>query len=306
MDNILQTSHPAKTIKGRDLVTDVNIHVRKGEIYGFLGPNGAGKTTVMRMLTNLWRPTGGVIELFGEKMEPGSYQMLGRMGSIIEFPAFYENLTGRKNLWLHCEYMGYYHHGSIEEALEMLQLAEAADQPVKNYSLGMKQRLGIARAILCRPELLILDEPTNGLDPAGLKQNRELFRTLSREYEMTIFLSSHLLSEVEDIADTIGIIHQGKTLREISMKDITKMNTAYIELSVDNVRQASRILSDQLSLDRFKVTDGSEIRIYTENIETSEISRALAQSGVGLHAISRKTETLEDYYLSVTEGAERL
>ncbi len=123
---------------------------------------------------------------------------------------------------------------------------------------------------------------------------------------MTIFLSSHLLSEVEDIADTIGIIHQGKTLREISMKDITKMNTAYIELSVDNVRQASRILSDQLSLDRFKVTDGSEIRIYTENIETSEISRALAQSGVGLHAISRKTETLEDYYLSVTEGAERL
>lgn len=306
MSDILRTSHLAKTIKGRDLVTDVNIHVKKGEIYGFLGPNGAGKTTVMRMLTNLWRPTGGTIELFGEKAEPGSYRTLGRMGSIIEFPAFYEGLSGRKNLWLHCEYMGYYHHGSIEEALEMLQLTEAADRPVKSYSLGMKQRLGIARAILCRPELLILDEPTNGLDPAGLKQNRELFRTLSREYEMTIFLSSHILSEVEDIADTIGIIHHGKTLREISMKKIAEMNTAYIELSVDNVRQASRILSDQLGLERFKVMEDSRIRIYAENTETSEISRVLAQNGVGLDTISRRTETLEDYYLSVTEEAERL
>lgn len=305
MSDILRTSHLAKTIKGRDLVTDVNIHVKKGEIYGFLGPNGAGKTTVMRMLTNLWRPTGGVIELFGEKVEPGSYQMFGRMGSIIEFPAFYEGLSGRKNLRLHCEYMGYYHHGSIEEALEMLQLTEAADRPVKSYSLGMKQRLGIARAILCRPELLILDEPTNGLDPAGLKQNRELFRTLSREYEMTVFLSSHILSEVEDIADTIGIIHHGRTLREIPMKEITEMNTAYIELSVDNVRQASRILSDQLGLEQFKVVEDSEIRVYAENIETSEISRVLTQNGVGLDAISRKTETLEDYYLSVTEEAER-
>lgn len=305
MSDILRTSHLAKTIKGRDLVTDVNIHVKKGEIYGFLGPNGAGKTTVMRMLTNLWRPTGGVIELFGEKVEPGFYQMFGRMGSIIEFPAFYEGLSGRKNLRLHCEYMGYYHHGSIEEALEMLQLTEAADRPVKSYSLGMKQRLGIARAILCRPELLILDEPTNGLDPAGLKQNRELFRTLSREYEMTVFLSSHILSEVEDIADTIGIIHHGRTLREIPMKEITEMNTAYIELSVDNVRQASRILSDQLGLEQFKVVEDSEIRVYAENIETSEISRVLTQNGVGLDAISRKTETLEDYYLSVTEEAER-
>ena len=305
MSNILRTTHLAKTIKDRTLVSDVNIHVKKGEIYGFLGPNGAGKTTVMRMLTNLWRPTGGVIELFGETVKPDSYQMLSRMGTMIEFPAFYEGLSGRKNLRLHCEYMGYYHHGSIDEALEMLHLTEAAEKPVKNYSLGMKQRLGIARAILCRPELLILDEPTNGLDPAGLKQNRDLFKTLSREYEMTVFLSSHLLSEVEDIADTIGIIHRGKTLREISMKDITEMNTAYIELSVDNVRQASRILSDRLNLDRFKVMEDSRIRIYAENIETSGISEVLIQGGVGLKAISRKTETLEDYYLSVTEEAEQ-
>lgn len=305
MSNILRTTHLAKTIKDRTLVSDVNIHVKKGEIYGFLGPNGAGKTTVMRMLTNLWRPTGGVIELFGETVKPDSYQMLSRMGTMIEFPAFYEGLSGRKNLRLHCEYMGYYHHGSIDEALEMLHLTEAAEKPVKNYSLGMKQRLGIARAILCRPELLILDEPTNGLDPAGLKQNRDLFKTLSREYEMTVFLSSHLLSEVEDIADTIGIIHRGKTLREISMKDITEMNTAYIELSVDNVRQASRILSDRKGLDRFKVMEDSRIRIYAENIETSGISEVLIQGGVGLNAISRKTETLEDYYLSVTEEAEQ-
>ena len=206
MPYIMQTDRLTKTIDGINLVEDVSIHVEKGEIYGFLGPNGAGKTTVMKMMTNLWKPTGGTVEAFGTVLGPASYEVLKRMGSIIEFPTFYDHLSGRENLWFHCEYMGYYNRKSVEEVLEMLRLTDSADKPVRKYSLGMRQRLGIARAIICRPELVILDEPTNGLDPAGMKQIRDLFCKLCTEYGMTFIISSHLLSEIEHIADTIGII----------------------------------------------------------------------------------------------------
>ncbi len=219
MSYILQTSHLSKTIDGKELVTDVNIHVKKGEIYGFLGPNGAGKTTVMKMLTNLWKPTGGTVALFGKTLEKISYEVLKRMGSIIEFPTFYNHMSGKDNLQLHCEYMGYYNRGSVEEALQMLGLSDAADKPAGSYSLGMRQRLGIARAILCRPELVILDEPTNGLDPAGMKQIRDLFRMLCAEYGMTLMISSHLLPEIESISDTVGVIRiyeQGVSTQKIS------------------------------------------------------------------------------------------
>ena len=146
MSDILKTVQLSKTIGGKELVKNVNIHVKKGEIYGFLGTNGAGKTTVMKMVTNLWKPTEGTVELFGETLTPKSYEVLKRMGSIIEFPCFYEHMSGRDNLQLHCEYMGYYAPGSVENTLGLLGLTEAADKPVKKYSLGMRQRLGIARA----------------------------------------------------------------------------------------------------------------------------------------------------------------
>lgn len=163
MPYILRTHHLTKTIGGKNIVEDVNLHVKAGEIYGFLGPNGAGKTTVMKMICNLWKPTSGEIEVFGTPLMPDSYEVLKRMGSIIEFPAFYDNMTGYQNLKLHCEYMGYYKHGCIENALEMLGLKEAAGKKVKSYSLGMKERLGIARAILCKPELLIWTNQQTGL-----------------------------------------------------------------------------------------------------------------------------------------------
>lgn len=184
----------------------------------------------MKMITNLWKPTSGTVELFGEALTPTSYEVLKRIDSIIEFPCFYEHMSGRENLRLHCEYMGYYMPESVENALAMLGLTDAAEKAVKNYSLGMKQRLGIARAILCRPELLVLDEPTNGLDPAGMKQLGDLFQRLCAEYGMTIIISSHMLSEVESIADTIGVIHHGIMRKEISMKEISVTNTEYISL----------------------------------------------------------------------------
>lgn len=300
MSYILQTSRLTKTIGGKDLVRDVDIHVKKGEIYGFLGPNGAGKTTVMKMIMNLWKPTMGTVTLFGKPLTPQSYEVLRRIGSIIEFPTFYEHMTGYENLRMHCEYMGYYQHGSVEQALEMLDLTEAAKTPVKNYSLGMKERLGIARAILCRPELLILDEPTNGLDPAGMKQIRELLRTLCAEQGTTIVVSSHILSEIESIADTIGIIHQGRMKKEIGLKEIEEMSLAYIELSVQNPERAAYVLSDKLGLSNFKVIDGGMIRIYDDSVTTEEIAKALALNEAAVISLGKKAETLEDYFLKLT------
>lgn len=302
MPDLIQTNLLTKTIDGKDLVKNVNIHVKKGEIYGFLGPNGAGKTTVMKMITNLWKPTQGEVILFGEKLTPASYEVLKRMGSMIEFPGFYDHMSGRDNLLLHCEYMGYYMPGSVEDALELLGLSEAAEKSVKSYSLGMKQRLGIARAILCRPELLILDEPTNGLDPAGMKQMRDLFKSLCSEYGITIMLSSHMLSEVESIADTIGVISHGTMRKEISMKEIKEKNTVYIELAVENVKKAAYVLADQLETDHFKVMDETKIRIYDDRLDTKKIAEELAVKGAGIISIGRKTESLEDYFLKLTEG----
>ena len=300
MPYIIQTNDLTKTIGGKELVSNVNIHISKGQIYGFLGPNGAGKTTVMKMITNLWKPTCGSIELFGETLTPKSYEVLKRIGSIIEFPIFYEHITGRENLKLHVEYMGYYHKDSISEALKMLDLEGAADKPVKSYSLGMKQRLGIARAILCRPELLILDEPANGLDPAGIKQIRDLLKMLSREYGTTIMISSHLLAEIENTVDMVGIIHHGTLRKEISMKDIGEMNLNYIELTVTDTKRAAFLLTEKLGFTNFKIVEAEKIRIYDSKATTQEISKTLALHDVEMSAISKKSESLEDYFLKLT------
>lgn len=307
MSYIVQTNHLTKTISGKELVKDVNIHMKKGEIYGFLGPNGAGKTTVMKMLANLWKPTEGTIEIFGETLTPRSYEVLKRMGSIIEFPTFYEHMTGYENLKLHCEYMGYYHRKSARNALDLLDLTDAAAKPVKNYSLGMKERLGIARAILCKPELLILDEPTNGLDPAGMKQIRDLLRNLCTEYGTTIMISTHILSEIETIADTIGLIHQGRMIREISMKEIEEMSLAYLELSVPNTKRAAYVLSEKLGLTNFRIVENGQIRIYDSSVSTQELLRTFTLNEVEVSALGKKSETLEDYFLKMTgEGIDHV
>ena len=300
MPYILQTNHLTKIIGEKELVKDVNIHIKKGEIYGFIGPNGAGKTTVMKMITNLWKPTDGKIEIFGETLTPQSYEVLKRMGSIIEFPTFYDHMTGYENLKLHSEYMGYYHHGSIENALDMLDLTNAAGKPVKNYSLGMKERLGIARAILCKPELLILDEPTNGLDPAGMKQIRNLLKMLCTEYGITIMISTHILSEIESIANTIGVINHGRMMKEISMKEIEQMSLAYIELSVPDRERAAYVLSEKLGLTNFRIAPDGQIRIYDYRVSTQELSKVLTQNDVPVIALGKKSETLEDYFLKIT------
>ncbi len=305
MPYIIQTNHLMKNVGGKEIVSDVSLHVKKGEIYGFLGPNGAGKTSIMKMITNLWKPTGGSIELFGEMLTPDSYEVLKRMGSMIEFPCFYERMTGRENLELHCEYMGYYSTDSVANVLEMLDLTADADRAVKGYSLGMKERLGIARAILCRPELLILDEPTNGLDPAGIKKIRNLLKSLCLEYGITIMVSSHILSEIESIAGTVGIIHHGRMKGEISMETVEEMNLAYIELSVTDTKRAAYVLSDKCGLGNFKIMEDRLIRIYDKKATVQDLTKALAMNEVDIAAIGRKAETLEDYFLKITAEADK-
>lgn len=306
MSYILQTINLEKNIKGRSIISNLNIHVNKGEIYGFLGPNGAGKTSVMKMIMNFWKPTGGTIEVFGEKLTSTSYEVLKRIGSIIEFPVFYEHLSGESNLKLHCEYIGYDNQRGIENALDLLGLKDASKKPVKQYSLGMKQRLGIARAVLTKPELLILDEPTNGLDPIGMKQMRDLFRMLKEELGVTIMISTHILSEIEDIADTVGIINHGQMIREISTKEISQMRSPYIEVEVQDVRKAMQTLGGFLLNDDYKIVGENMLRIYSENITPQEITKALLLEGNEIISIGKKAEHLEDYFMHLMGEGEKV
>lgn len=300
MDYIMETVGLRKSYKGNVVVNDVNIHVPKGAIYGFVGPNGAGKSTVMKMILNLIQPEAGEVQLFGEKVTEQSYEVFKRVGSIIENPYFYEKMTARQNLELHCDYMGFPNKERIDEVLQMVDLQNVEGKQIRHYSLGMKQRLAIARAILVKPEFLILDEPINALDPEGIREMRNLFQRLNQEDETTIFISSHILSEVDLIADTIGIIQHGNLLAELPIEEIHKHQTEYISLQVDDVAHAATLL-EQMDITNFSVLDQEFIRIYDSNISGKVLSKALIESGVGLESLGRKQDTLEDYFFQLTE-----
>ncbi len=300
VDYIMETVGLRKSYKGNVVVNDVNIHVPKGAIYGFVGPNGAGKSTVMKMILNLIQPEAGEVQLFGEKVTDQSYEVFKRVGSIIENPYFYEKMTARQNLELHCDYMGFPNKERIDEVLQMVDLQNVEGKQIRHYSLGMKQRLAIARAILAKPEFLILDEPINALDPEGIREMRNLFQRLNQEDETTIFISSHILSEVDLIADTIGIIQHGNLLAELSIEEIHKHQTEYISLQVDDVAHAATLL-EQMDITNFSVLDQEFIRIYDSNISGKVLSKALIESGVGLESLGRKQDTLEDYFFQLTE-----
>ncbi|MEC3652642.1 ABC transporter ATP-binding protein [Bacillus subtilis] len=302
MTYIVQTNGLTKTYQGIEVVSNVSMHIKKGEIYGFLGPNGAGKTTIMKMLTSLVKPTSGEIIILGNKFTHTSYEVLGNIGSMIEYPIFYENLTAEENLDLHCEYMGYHNKKAIQEVLDMVNLKQIDKKPVKTFSLGMKQRLGIARAILTKPDLLILDEPVNGLDPIGIKKIRQLFQVLSKEYGMTLLISSHLLGEIEQIADTIGVIRDGRLLEEVSMEDVRGQNTEYIELVTSNQTKACFVLEKELQLTNFKILNEKTIRIYEAEASQAAISKALILNDVDIESMNKKYTSLEDYFIKLING----
>ncbi|HBZ10494.1 MAG TPA: bacitracin ABC transporter ATP-binding protein [Bacillus bacterium] len=297
MEFVVQLKNITKVFQDHEALINVNLHIRKGEIYGFLGANGAGKSTIMKILMNMINPTSGERWLFGEKVKEESFGYLKRVGSMIEYPIFYENLTVRKNLELHCAYMGYHHPTAIEDALEKVGLEGVGEKLPKNLSLGMRQRLCVARAILTKPELLILDEPINGLDSEGIQSMRNLFQTLNKEYGMTILISSHIIGEIEQIADTIGIIKKGRVIEEISMEDIRKQNTEYIEMIVEQPQKAAVLLHERFGIQNFKVLKDGMIRIYDSPIPSTMISRVLILEHIQIQSIEQKRVTLEEYFL---------
>lgn len=304
MSYIVHTTHLTKLFQGKEVVSNVNMKVKKGQIYGFLGPNGAGKTTVMKMMLNLIKPSSGEIELFGQKLTASSYELFKRVGSIIEYPIFYDNLTARDNLELHCQYMGLHNKKAIDEAMELVQLTNVDGKAVRNFSLGMKQRLGIARAIATKPELLILDEPINGLDPVGIKELRGLFSMLSKHYGMTLLISSHILGEIEQIADTIGVISGGRFIEEIAMNDIRGQNTVYMELVTPDIKRAAYVLENELNLTNFRIIGESTIRIYETGLSQAEISKSLVMSDIAIESINKRHTSLEEYFMQLIEGGQ--
>ena len=301
MDYIMETVGLRKAYKGNIVVDNVNIHIPKGAIYGFVGPNGAGKSTVMKMILNLIQSDAGEVQLLGEKVTDHSYEIFKKVGSIIENPYFYDKMTARQNLELHCEYMGFPNEERIDEVLHLVDLQNVEGKQVRHYSLGMKQRLAIARAILARPEFLILDEPINALDPDGIREMRNLFQRLNREDGTTIFISSHILSEVDLLADMIGIIRHGKLLTELPIEEIHKHQTAYISLQVDDVTRAAALI-EGMGIKNFSVLDKEFIRISDSDVSGKTLSKALIENGVGLESIGRKQDTLGDFFFQLTEG----
>jgi len=304
MDYVVQTNGLTKTVKGITLVSNVNLHIKKGEIYGFLGQNGAGKTTIMKMLTGLLIPSKGEILLFGKKLTETNKSGLKRVGSIIEYPIFFEHLTAMENLELHCEYLGYYDKKAITQALELVQLKGIEDKVVKDFSLGMKQRLGIVRAIITKPELIILDEPTNGLDPIGIKDMRDLIRMLNKEYGITFLLSSHILGEIEQIVDRVGVIQNGKLVNEVSLAEIRKQRADYIEIVTPDADRTAYLLEHELRISNMKIVGDRRVRIYDVTQSQSEITKILILHDIEIEEIQKHTSTLEDYFYRQIHGGE--
>lgn len=248
MDYMITTKHLTKKYKNFVSVNQVSLHIRKGTIYGFLGPNGAGKSTTMKMLLGLTEPTRGSFVIDGKHFPQDRMEILKEIGSFIESPSFYANLTGRENLDIIRRILGL-PKGSVGDALELVGLSEFGDRLAKKYSLGMKQRLGLAGALIGRPPVLILDEPTNGLDPSGIHEIRELVRSLPDLYDCTILISSHMLSEIELMADDIGILNHGRLLFEGSLNDL-RQTAVKKGFAADNLEEVFLSMVDQDNADR--------------------------------------------------------
>ena len=302
MNDVIRTHKLTRSVKGRPIITNVNLTVKKGEIYGLLGSNGAGKTTIMKMLTGIIIPTSGEIMLFGKKLTEASKDGLKRVGSIIEYPIFFEQLTAMENLLIHCEYLGYYDRKAITDALDMVSLHGIEHKKVKDFSLGMKQRLGVVRAMITKPELIVLDEPTNGLDPIGIKDIRELIRMLNNEYGITFILSSHILGEIELVADRIGVIQHGMLVNEVSLEDIRKQQSDYIELVTSDVSRTAYLLEHELRISNIKIVQDMKIRIYEPDASIGEISKILVSHHITIEEIQKHRSTLEDYFYHQIQG----
>lgn len=298
----IETRGLTKIYGGQKAVDGVDLHVGKGRVYGLLGRNGAGKTTVMKMILGLTSITSGEAYVFGQTVKGHEKRIYPRIGAMIESPGFYPNLTGTENLEIFAALRGTPCPNAVKNALEVVGLPYKDKKLFGKYSLGMKQRLGIACAILHDPELLILDEPTNGLDPIGIAEMREFLRGLRTQRGKTILISSHILSEIALVADDIGIIHHGVLLEENSMAALEKKNRKYIQLQVSDVSKASLILERQFHAAGYDLQDEHSLRLYDTALDMGAINKALVMQGVTVSGSQLCNDTLEDYFKRITGG----
>jgi len=300
-DVALQTENLTKRFRARTAVDRLTIRVERGDIYGFLGPNGAGKSTTLRMLLGLIRPTAGVIKF---PLQSSGWEYLrarSRVGAIIESPAFYENFSGRRNLQLLASLSGGVEKNRVEQVLEIVGLRDRARDAVKVYSYGMRQRLGIAQALLPTPELIILDEPTNGLDPQGIHETRELIRRLREEFRLTVLLSSHLLTEIEQLCNRVGIIHEGRLLYE-GGPDALVSPTSLYKVRVNDLSAAFDLLTSEPGVNVSR--NGAALRVDADAERISDVNALLVANGIKVYELSPAQESLEDAFLRLTKTAQ--
>ena len=298
---VIQTKNLTKTYKKQAAVKNVNLEIQKGDIYGFLGPNGAGKTTTIRMLLGLIQPTRGSIELFGKELKKHKMDILRRTGSLVEYPSYYGHLSAVENLEAIRRITGG-PVARIAEVLDIVQLTKDAKRAVKGYSLGMKQRLGIAAALLNNPELLILDEPTNGLDPSGIQEIRELIKNMPRQFGITVLVSSHLLSEVEQMAEKVGIIREGELVFQGRMEELVSKASSGFRLAVSEPEEAMGRVLD-MGLDGRIKGQLLELGPLTD-AQIAKLVRHLVEQQHDIYRVEEKRKSLEDIFMQmVGEGS---
>lgn len=299
---IIETKSLTKQYGTQKSVSDLNLHVKKGRIYGLLGRNGAGKTTTMKMLLGLTKATSGEVQIFGRSLQQNEKKILPRIGSLIEAPGFYPNLTATENLRIFATLRGVPNRNAIKNALDLVGLPYKDKKLFSQYSLGMKQRLAIALAVMHDPEILILDEPINGLDPIGIAEIRSFIRDLCKKRGKTILISSHILSEIELLADDVGIIDKGILLEESSLEELEKKSNKHIRFIVSDTAQAARILEQTFGERQFDIQDDYKLRLYNLELSVGKIVTSLVKNGIEVSEAHTCEESLEDYFKRVTGG----
>lgn len=295
---VIETKDLNKKYRGRYAVRNLNLEIGRGEIYGFLGPNGAGKTTTIRMLLGLIRPTMGSIHIFGKDLRKEKLNILRKVGSLVEYPSNYGHLTAVQNLEAVRRILDV-PKSRIDEVLSIVSLTKDAKRQVKGYSLGMKQRLGIATALLGNPELLILDEPTNGLDPEGIHEIRELIRSMPQQHGITVLVSSHLLSEVEQMAGTVGIIREGEMVFQDTISNLQQQASGGFRLVVSEPAEALQLIRGQGYAGRLE--DGGLRLDQLSDPEVALLVKRLVDHNHAIYRVEEKRRTLEDIFMQVIE-----
>lgn len=298
---LLETRNLSKHYGHHKAVDNVNMHIKKGAIYGFIGRNGAGKTTCLKMISGLSKPTYGEIEMFGYRGKELE-KVRTRIGCLIEAPGLYGNMTAYENLNIKCKLLGIKQKGYIEDILDIIGLNNVEKKKTKHFSLGMKQRLGIGLALIGEPDLLILDEPINGLDPQGIAEIRDTIQRLQKERNMTICIASHILEELSKIATDYGIIHNGSLLQELTRDELMRRCSERMEITLEHPRQAVPIL-DSMGFVNYQVVDKEHIHVFERLNESAQLNMELAKAGIMIKGISIISEELESYFLNLTGGA---